>query len=86
MLEAACRRIVGRRSSKDDLVHAVREYVVAQLAKGGGCVATTGAVRLSDEGKGQIDESKLVLDVGHGGSSSGNCVDRPWLPWNPAEC
>jgi AraC-like DNA-binding protein len=34
VLEAACRRIVGRRPAKEDLVHAVREYVVARLAKG----------------------------------------------------
>lgn len=34
VLEAACRRIIGRRPGKDDLVHSVREYVVARLAKG----------------------------------------------------
>jgi len=34
VLEAACRRIVGRRPRKDDLVHSVREYVVERLAKG----------------------------------------------------
>ncbi|TAJ30953.1 MAG: AraC family transcriptional regulator [Reyranella sp.] len=34
ILEAACRRIIGRRPSKEDLVHSVREYVVARLAKG----------------------------------------------------
>ena len=34
VLEAACRRIVGRRPRKDDLVHSVREYVVKRLKKG----------------------------------------------------
>lgn len=34
VLEDACRRIVGRRPRRDDLVHAVREYVVARLARG----------------------------------------------------
>ena len=34
VLEAACRRIVGRRPRKDDLVHEVREYVVRRLKKG----------------------------------------------------
>lgn len=34
VLEAACRRIVGRRPRKDDLVHSVREYVVKRLKNG----------------------------------------------------
>ena len=34
MLEAACRKIVGRRPRKDDLVHSVREYVVQRLRRG----------------------------------------------------
>ena len=34
VLEAACRRIIGRQPRKDDLVHSVREYVVQRLAKG----------------------------------------------------
>ena len=34
VLEAACRRIVGPRPRKDDLVHSVREYVVKRLKKG----------------------------------------------------
>ena len=34
VLEAACRRIVGRRPRKDDLVREVREYVVRRLKKG----------------------------------------------------
>jgi AraC-like DNA-binding protein len=33
-LEAACRKIIGRRPHKDDIVQAVREYVVHRLAKG----------------------------------------------------
>ena len=33
-LEAACRRIIGPRPRKEDLVHSVREYVVQELAKG----------------------------------------------------
>jgi AraC-like DNA-binding protein len=33
-LEVACRRIVGPRPHKEDLVHSVREYVVQRLAKG----------------------------------------------------
>ena len=33
-LEAACRKIIGPRPPKDDIVHAVREYVVHRLAKG----------------------------------------------------
>lgn len=33
-LEAACRRIIGPRPRKEDLVHAVRQYVVGHLAKG----------------------------------------------------
>jgi len=33
-LEAACRRIVGPRPRKEDLVHSVRQHVVQQLAKG----------------------------------------------------
>ena len=35
----------------------------------GGCVVITGGVRLNDEGKGQIDGSKLVLDGGRGGTA-----------------
>ena len=34
VLQAACRRIVGRPPRKDDLVHLVKEFVVARLAKG----------------------------------------------------
>jgi AraC-like DNA-binding protein len=34
VLVAACRRIIGPRPRKDDLVHAVREYVVKRLKKG----------------------------------------------------
>ena len=33
-LEAACRRIIGPRPRKGDLVHSVRQYVVRRLAKG----------------------------------------------------
>ena len=33
-LEAACRRIIGPRPRKEDLVHSVRQYVVERLAKG----------------------------------------------------
>jgi hypothetical protein len=33
-LEAACRKIIGRKPRKDDLVHSVREYVVQRLAEG----------------------------------------------------
>ena len=33
-LEGACRRIVGRRPRRQDLVHSVREHVVQHLAKG----------------------------------------------------
>ena len=42
MLEAACRRIVGRQPRKDDLVHSVREYVVAKTGKGGAAVRRLG--------------------------------------------
>jgi AraC-like DNA-binding protein len=34
VLEGACRRILGRRPRKDDLVHSVREYVVKRLKNG----------------------------------------------------
>lgn len=33
-LEAACRKIIGPRPTRHDIVHAVREYVVHRLAKG----------------------------------------------------
>ena len=33
-LEAACRRIIGPRPRKEDLVHSVRQYIVERLAKG----------------------------------------------------
>jgi AraC-like DNA-binding protein len=33
-LEAACRRILGPRPRKQDLIHSVRQYVVERLAKG----------------------------------------------------
>lgn len=33
-LEGACRKIIGPRPAKNDIVHAVREYVVHRLAKG----------------------------------------------------
>jgi hypothetical protein len=35
----------------------------------GGCVVTTGGVRLNDEGKGQIVGTKLVLNGGRGGGA-----------------
>ena len=38
-------------------------------AERGGCVITTGGVRLNGEGKGQIDGSDVILDVGRGGSA-----------------
>ena len=34
-----------------------------------GYVITTGGVCLNDEGKGQMDGSKVVLDIRHGGSA-----------------
>ena len=33
-LEAACRRIIGPRPRKEDLVHSVRQYIVERLTKG----------------------------------------------------
>jgi hypothetical protein len=44
VLEAACRRIVGRRPAKGDLVHGVREYVVQRLKNGTPASTTSPAI------------------------------------------
>src|SRR5512139_2125043 len=46
----------------------------------GGCVITTGGVRLNDEEKSRIDRSDVVLDIGHGGSDGKTVSAAHGLP------
>jgi hypothetical protein len=46
-------------------------------------VVTTAGVRLNDEEKGQIDESRVVLEVIQSGTDGKNRIRRLWLSCQP---
>lgn len=62
------------------LIDGLRRRPAPTWTERGGCVVTTGGVRLNDEGKGQIDGTKLVLDGGRGGGVGKTATGRSWLP------